>query len=127
MGNKECNKCKKKGLGWDYEHNKKTGKWKLEDHRKKDGEWCNKQSVKPHEAELKKGEIEKCKLCKGNSGWLLTEKGRKNHPKWVSATPEEHAMLFHPNNEILDDIDMMVISDSEKLAIRKQRETGRFI
>ena len=26
----------------------------------------------------------------------------------------EHLKVFHPNNEILDDIDFMVISDEEK-------------
>jgi hypothetical protein len=120
MGNKECNKCKKKELGWDYDYNKKTGKWKLEDHRRKDGKWCNKLSIQSQETKIKKGDIEKCKLCKGNSGWIVTKQGRERHPKWGSLTLEEHVLLFHPNNEILDDVDMMVINDTEKKELKKR-------
>jgi hypothetical protein len=124
MGNKECNKCKKKGLGWDMEYNKKTGKWKLDDHRRQDGKWCNKLSRQSQEVKMKKGDIEKCKLCKGNSGFLLTKQGRERHPEWVSATPEEHAMMFHPNNEILNDDDLIVLNHDDKLAMMKQRYIG---
>ena len=124
MGNKECNKCKKKGLGWDMEYNKKTGKWKLDDHRRQDGKWCNKLSRQSQEVKMKKGDIEKCKLCKGNSGFLLTKQGRERHPELVSATPEEHAMMFHPNNEILNDDDLIVLNHDDKLAMMKQRYIG---
>ena len=123
MGNKECNKCKKKGLGWDMEYNKKTGKWKLDDHRRQDGKWCNKLSVKSQEIKPKTGDIEKCNLCDGNSGWLITRQGRDRNPNWISTTPEEHAMMFHPNNEMLDDIDFMVINNDEKQALREYRKS----
>ena len=32
MNDKTCNRCHKKGLGWDLEFHKKMGKWKLENH-----------------------------------------------------------------------------------------------
>jgi hypothetical protein len=127
MGTKTCNKCQKKELGWDYNYNKKTGKWKLEDHRRQDGKWCNKLSAVSQETKMKKGDITKCKLCKGNSGWLTTEQGIERHPSWVYITQEEHSRMYHPNNEPKDDIDMMVIFDEEKIALRNKRISQRFI
>jgi hypothetical protein len=53
----------------------------------------------------------------------LTKQGRERNPNWVSVTPEEHAMVFHPNNEILDDIDTMVITDDEKQELRNYRNS----
>jgi hypothetical protein len=126
MGNKVCNKCQAKALGWDMEYNKKTGKWKLDDHRRQDGKWCNKLSRQSQEIKVKDGDQEKCKLCKGNSGWVLTEQGRSRLADRYSPTMEEHINLFHPNNEVLDDVDIMVLFSEEKEQIRKNRLTGGY-
>ena len=123
MGNKTCNKCNVRELGWDYSYNKSTGRWKLEDHRRKDGKWCNKLSIQSQETPTKKGDLEKCKLCLGNSGWLLSETGRERHPRWYSLTPEEHKNMFHPNNEILNDVDFMILTDEERLEIKNEFRT----
>jgi len=99
-GTKECNKCGKKNLGWDYDFNKKTKKWKLENHKRQDGKWCN----KPPEIKFtlqKAVDIIKCPSCKGNYGWLLTDMARERHPEWNSLTMEEHTKRFHPNGEII--------------------------
>lgn len=122
MGNKVCNKCKAKGLGWDIEYNKKTGKWKLDDHRRQDGKWCNKLSRQSQETKMKKGDYEKCEFCTGNSGWVLTEQGRSRLVDRYSPTMEEHISMFHPNNEILDDVDMMVMFTEEKEHLRRYRD-----
>tara|TARA_R110000824_G_scaffold175358_2_gene353726 strand:+ start:1003 stop:1392 length:390 start_codon:yes stop_codon:yes gene_type:complete len=121
MGNKICNKCQTKELGWDMEYNKKTGKWKLDDHRRQDGKWCNKLSKQSQEIKIKKNDIEKCKLCKGNSGWILTEQGRSRLVDRHSPTMEEHLKTYHPNNEVLDDIDIMVIFNDQKEQLRIYR------
>jgi hypothetical protein len=126
MGNKVCNKCQAKALGWDMEYNKKTGKWKLDDHRRQDGKWCNKLSRQSQEIKVKKQDLEKCKLCKGNSGWVLTEQGRSRLVDRYSPTMEEHINLFHPNNEVLDDVDMMVMFPEEKEQLRKDRMNGGY-
>jgi len=117
-GTKTCNKCKHKNLGWDYDFNKKTGKWKLENHKRSDGKWCN----KPPENKFYKGKKEdyvKCELCLGNSGHCYVDDFFDRHPEIHGHTISEHKAQWHPNGELLDDIDFMVISDEEKEKTRK--------
>ena len=121
MGNKICNKCQAKGLGWDMEYNKKTGKWKLDDHRRQDGKWCNKLSRQSQETKMKKGDYEKCKFWTGNTGWLLTQQGRERLTDRDSDTMEEHIRKYHPNGEVLDDLDMAVIFPEQKEQVRLYR------
>ena len=94
VGEKVCNKCGKKNLGWDYDFNKKTKKWKLENHKRTDGKWCN----KPPEnkwSKIKKTDIYKCKLCVGNSGWLVTDEAHIKHPEWHYTSLDYHLETFH--------------------------------
>jgi len=121
-GDKVCNKCQAKGLGWDMEYNKKTGKWKLDDHRRKDGKWCNKLSRQSQETKMKKGDYEKCKFCTGNSGWLLSLQGRERLTERLPQdTMEEHVRKYHPNGEVLDDLDTAVIFSEQREYIREFR------
>lgn len=106
-GNKTCNKCKKKYLGWDLDFNKKTGKWKLDNHKRPDGKWCNKPPEQKW-VKVKNTDLYKCELCIGSYGWLLTEEAHTKHPEWVYSTLESHMLLMHPNNEIRDDTDYEV-------------------
>lgn len=91
-GSKTCNKCKKNNLGWDLDFHKRTKKWKLEDHRRGDGKWCNKA---PEIRKMRtKKDLVLCELCMdSNFGLCLKDK------------LEEHIEMFHPNGEILTDLD----------------------
>jgi len=81
-GNKVCNKCGKKNLGWDYDFNKKTGKWKLENHKRQDGKWCNKPPENKYKIR-KKWEVFPCFEC-GNQGMFTNKNDLDNHMKWGS-------------------------------------------
>ena len=89
-------------------------------------EGCAIKYIIRHRDKGKKQDLEKCKLCKGNSGWVLTEQGRSRLVDRYSPTMEEHINLFHPNNEVLDDVDMMVMFPEEKEQLRKDRINGGY-
>ena len=78
---KKCNRCGKGGLDWNREYFEKKGKWQLMDHKKKDGEWCVRNNYVKQEKE---------KIT--NFGYLL------------NSEYEEHKKKFHPNGEILTDL-----------------------
>lgn len=63
------------------------------DHRKKDGEWCvNNDHRKPKET---KRDVRLCELCSETSfGLCVGEEGLKKHKE-----------KFHPNGEILSELD----------------------
>jgi hypothetical protein len=91
MGDKSCNRCGKRGLTWDQDFHRKTGKWKLENHKTVTGKWCN----KPKEVTMgRKSDYYVCELCsETNFGKVrIEEKG-------------EHIKMFHPNNEKLSELD----------------------
>jgi len=92
---KTCNRCNKKGLSWDKEFYKKTGKWKLENHKRADGKWCN----KPPEIMMIKtrNECQLCPYCEGSSFGLIR-----------SADPEDlkrHIQTNHKDGLIKTDLD----------------------
>ena len=91
MNNKTCNRCGKKGLDWDLEFHKKMDKWKLENHKTSNGKWCN----KPKETLMgKKTDYYICELCsESNFGNVRIE------------DKAEHIRKYHPNGEILTDLD----------------------
>tara|TARA_B100001142_G_C13695398_1_gene407632 strand:+ start:140 stop:499 length:360 start_codon:yes stop_codon:yes gene_type:complete len=91
MNNKTCNRCGKKGLDWDLEFHKKMDKWKLENHKTVNGKWCN----KPKETLMgKKTDYYICELCsESNFGNVRIE------------DKEEHIKRYHPNGEMLTDLD----------------------
>lgn len=107
-GTKVCNKCGKKNLGWDYDFNKNTGKWKLENHKRIDGKWCNKPKEENKFKIAKKQDYVKCELCLGNTGWCLTEESHERNPLWNHVSLEKHTEMFHPNNEVLTDEDFVL-------------------
>lgn len=120
MGTKTCNKCGKSDLGWNKQAFKDTGKWKLEAHKDSNSDWC----IKPYKKVVrmymgKKSDYVKCKLCLGNSGHCFVDGFFERHPEVNGHTLSEHTAQWHPNGEILDDIDFMVISDEEKAKVRK--------
>ena len=92
MNDKTCNRCHKKGLGWDLEFHKKMGKWKLENHRV-NGKWCN----KPREnLTAKKSDYDLCELCSESSFGNVRSEDK-----------EEHLRKYHPNGEMLTDLDFI--------------------
>jgi hypothetical protein len=117
-GTKVCNKCGKKNLGWDYDFNKKTGKWKLENHKRMDGKWCN----KPPENKVQKttsADYAECELCLGNSGHCMSDDWCRRNPDHARATTlSEHKARHHPNGEVLDEIDFMILTDEQKAKTR---------
>lgn len=102
MGDKVCNRCGKKGLGWDLSFHQKMGKWKLENHKREDGKWCNKP---PEIIAAKKWDFIKCDLCLGNSGYCLTEEAHKRNPQWHYISLEEHKKLWHDNGRTMSELD----------------------
>ena len=90
MNDKKCNRCGKRGLGWDLEFHKKMGKWKLENH-KVNGKWCN----KPQEKLMAtKTDYDLCELC-----------SESNFGKVRKEDKAEHLRKYHPNGEMLTDLD----------------------
>ena len=93
---KTCNKCGKKDLSWNVSWHQHSGKWQLINHKNKDGEWCVNNSLKPKENKLTKKDFTVCPLCTdSNFGYCLN----KDY--------EEHKKRFHPNGEVLTNLDYM--------------------
>ena len=93
MNNKTCNRCGKRGLDWDLEFHKKMGKWKLDNH-KVNGKWCN----KPQEKLMaSKTDYDLCELC-----------SESNYGKCKKEDKEEHLRKYHPNGEILTELDWIM-------------------
>jgi hypothetical protein len=120
-----CPVCKVEQIGYEWTTTKTGKKWL----KNAQGKWhdCPK-SVKRYESrptyskheefvKLTASDFEFCELC---SGFLHKEEVLKKHPKINGITLTEHLKLFHPNNEILDDIDFMVLTDEEKERVRKK-------
>ncbi len=95
MGDKTCNRCGYKGLDWDKDFHKKTGKWKLDNHKRADGKWCNKPTAVT--MMRRKHECETCPYCFETSYFGLFNKG--------TGELERHVKVYHPNKEILTDLD----------------------
>jgi len=93
MNNKTCNRCGKKGLDWDLEFHKKTGKWKLDNHKVKD-KWCN----KPKEILVgKKSDYDLCELCSDTSFGKCRKEDKA-----------EHLRKYHPHGEVLTELDWIM-------------------
>ena len=93
MTGKTCNRCGKTGLEWDIKFHSKMGKWKLENH-KHNGVWCN----KPKEIlMIEKTDYEFCPLCNDS---VFGKCKKENLP--------EHLKVYHPNGEVLTDLDWKI-------------------
>jgi len=91
MNGKTCNRCGKRGLDWDLEFHKKMGKWKLENHKTVNGKWCN----KPKEILMgRKSDYDLCELC-----------SESNFGKLRKESKSEHLRIYHPNGEMLTELD----------------------
>lgn len=64
---------------------------------------------------LKADDYEFCNMC---ARFCYKESTFEKYPMIKYVSLEEHIKLYHPNDEILDDIDFMVASDEEKERIR---------
>jgi hypothetical protein len=120
MGNKTCNKCGRDSLGWDKKYHEANGKWKLEPHKDAMNDWCIKPFVKRQPIYMgKSSDYVKCELCLGNSGHCFVDDFFERHPEVAGKTLSEHKEMYHPNGEILDDIDFMVLTDEQKERVRE--------
>ena len=114
-----CPICKIEQHGYNWVTTPKGKKWL----RNKDDKWhdcpktTSKYQSKPTSSttRLVFNDYEFCELC----GVLVYKKETLEKHKQLSGTDlTEHLKIFHPNNEILDDIDFMVISDEDKEKVR---------
>ncbi len=71
----------------------------------KGGKWVN----------LKKEDLEICVYC-GN--WFLTEKSHEKYPNVHYTSKADHIKVYHPNNELLDVVDFMIVDEVYKEELR---------
>lgn len=96
MADKQCNRCGKRGLDWDQDFHRKTGKWKLDNHKTISNVWCNKP---PEKQLLDPVNILRCELCSGsNFGYINLN----------NSNLEDHLKLMHPNGEALTELDYKI-------------------
>lgn len=116
LSDKVCNKCGKKGLGWDVDFHKKTGKWKLDNHKRQDGKWCNKP---PEVSRIRsKEEMELCPYCiSSNFGLFKKEENRLLG----------HIKAYHPNKETLTDLDYKMAVGLSPMYLRYWSSDDSFV
>ncbi len=111
MSDKVCNRCGKKGLGWDVPFHQKTGKWKLENHKTNEGVWCN----KPTEVSMmrKKHEVTLCQLC-SDSNFGLLEKNQDAIKK--------HMDMFHKDGRTMTTLDYSMMMGMRPYLLKFYRD-----
>ena len=111
-----CPICKTEQYGYNWTATPKGKKWL----KNKDGKWhdcpktTNKYKPNPSFGSIVKltfSDYEFCELCGIH---FYKKETLEKHKQLGGMNLAEHLKIFHPNNEILDDIDFMVISDEEK-------------
>tara|TARA_R110001599_G_scaffold11343_1_gene54151 strand:+ start:203 stop:628 length:426 start_codon:yes stop_codon:yes gene_type:complete len=115
-----CPICKTEQHGYSWTATPKGKKWL----KNVEGKWhdCPKTTSKYQSkssfvttVKLVYNDYDFCELC----GVLVYKKETlEKHAQLSGFNLTEHTKVFHPNNEILDDIDFMVISDESKESIR---------
>ena len=115
-----CPICKTEQYGYNWTATPKGKKWL----KNAEGKWhdCPKTTSKYQSkssfvttVKLVYNDYEFCELC----GVHVYKKETLEKHKQLGGTDlTEHLKIFHPNNEILDDIDFMVISDETKEKFR---------
>lgn len=107
-------------MGYEWTKTKTGKKWLFS---KKEGRWhdCPLTSKNKNKSEdnlsllgkFNKDDYDFCDLC---SGFYFKESVFINYPQLVGIhqTIQEHKNMWHPNGEILDFIDFMVITEKEK-------------
>ena len=114
-----CPICKTEQYGYNWVTTPKGKKWL----KNKEGNWHNcPNSTGKYQSKNQKNFVKVtdkffdfCELC---SMFLFKESIKSQYPQFSGETLTEHLKTFHPNNEILDEIDFMVISDEEKEKMR---------
>lgn len=111
-----CPICKTEQYGYNWTATPKGKKWL----KNKDGKWHNcpkttsKYQSKPSFGSIVKltfSDYEFCELCGIH---VYKKETLEKHSQLGGLNLTQHLKMFHPNNEILDDIDFMVISNEEK-------------
>lgn len=120
----KCPVCKTEQNGYDWVRTPKGKKWL----RNKDGVWhsCpmtkNKNNSKPSFGSIVKltfNDYEFCDLC-GNHFYKKSTKEKYKNIHGDTLT--EHLKKFHKNNELLDEVDFMVLTDQEK----EEKRSGKY-
>ena len=111
-----CPICKIEQYGYNWVTTPKGKKWL----KNKEGSWhnCPKTAGKLNQKDFLKVTdkfFDFCELC---SHLVYKESIKTQYPQLYGESLTEHLKIFHPNNEILDDIDFMVISDESKEKFR---------
>jgi len=114
-----CPICKTEQHGYNWTATPKGKKWL----KNAQGTWHNcPKSTGKYQSKNQKNFVKVtdkffdfCELC---SHLLFKESIKLQYPQFYGETLTEHLKIFHPNNEILDEIDFMVISDEEKEKVR---------
>jgi len=120
-----CPVCKVEQIGYEWSATKTGKKWlknaqdKWHDCPKSTKTYESKPTYSKYESYIKltDKDFDFCELC---AGFLHKQEVLKKYPTLHGYTLTEHLKMFHPNNEILDYIDFMVITDKEKEEVRKK-------
>ena len=112
----KCPICKIEQYGYNWVTTPKGKKWL----KNAEGSWhnCPKNAGKSSQKDFLKVTdkfFDFCELC---SHLVYKESIKLQYPQLYGESLTEHLKIFHPNNEILDDIDFMVISDESKEKVR---------
>ena len=118
----KCPACKIEQVGYNWKTTKNGKKWLSNN----SGEWHTCQVNKDKNVKsyfvLKAIDYMFCELCGKH---LLNEKICKEHTNLTYTSMEKHKQMLHPNGEILDDIDFMVITDEAKKILRTKWKTPK--
>ena len=111
-----CPICKTEQYGYNWVTTPKGKKWL----KNAEGSWhnCPNTTGKSKQKDFIKVTdkfFDFCELC---SGLLYKESIKSQYPQLHGESLTEHLKTVHPNNEILDDIDFMVLSDEDKEEFR---------
>ena len=79
-------------------------------------------SKKQKLVKLTSDNYERCKYC---GRLIITVKTHEIYPSIHYVSMDDHISMFHPNGEILDDIDFQALSDEEKDEKRKMCNTPK--
>ena len=114
-----CPVCKTEQYGYDWTATPKGKKWL----KNKDGKWhdCPKTTSKYQSkttssiTRLVFNDYEFCELCGIH---VYKKETLEKHKQLGGMNLTEHLKVFHPNNEVLDNIDFMVVTAEEKEKVR---------
>ena len=111
-----CPICKIEQYGYNWVTTPKGKKWL----KNAEGSWhdCPKTKGKLNQKDFLKVTYKFFDFCELCSHLVYKESIKLKYPQLYGESLTEHLDIFHPNNEILDDIDFMVISDEAKEKFR---------